>query len=436
MINKAFKGLEFSNVLWLFSDKLIRLSLGLYISTGIARTLGPNDYGLYNYATAIVAILGVLCSLGLNSILIKNFLKDNTNSESILVNAILMRLLLAIIVVLITILGMNFYSEGDRGLIIALMSVSLLFQSSLVIRSWFEAKVQSKYAVIAENISFVICSTLRVYFIVFNPSILLFSLVFVLESFISSVMLIYFFKKTNGNKFKIEIDCLIVRNLLRESWPLIISSACWIMYTRLDKVMISSIMGNKEVGIYSAAVIISDILCMLPAIIASSLIPKALILKNKSKNEYLKRFQLTYDLSILVAFISILFVWFFSKSLIVFLFGTEYSAGAVVLQIYAWGGVFLTMMMVSGRYMVQEGLQKLMVARHVLGLTVNVALNFILIPLYGIEGAAYASLLALMLSGYLFDTLAKTTTVCFTQKTKSIFCNSLFSIAINKYRKV
>ena len=81
MISKILKGREFSNIAWLISDKAIRLFLGLYISTGIARTLGPIDYGIYNYAMAIVAILGVLCSLGLNSILIKEFVKKKRRSR-------------------------------------------------------------------------------------------------------------------------------------------------------------------------------------------------------------------------------------------------------------------------------------------------------------------------------------------------------------------
>jgi len=436
MISKILKGREFSNIAWLISDKAIRLFLGLYISTGIARTLGPIDYGIYNYAMAIVAILGVLCSLGLNSILIKEFVKKNDKSESILINAIIMRLVLAIIVVIIVFIWSNVAEEGNGNVIIAFMSISLLFQSSFVIRSWFEAKVQSKQAIIAENISFAICSTLRVYFILFEPSILLFCSVFVLESFISSILLIYFFSKDKGQIFKIEFDSSIMSNLLKDSWPLIISSACWILYTRIDKVMISNMLGDKEVGIYSVAVIICDILCMLPAIIASSLIPKALSLKNKSNIKYLKRFQLTYDLVVFVALFSILIVTFFSDWIIMTLFGSAYSEASTVLKTYAWGGLFLTMIMVSGRYMVQEGLQKLMIVRHALGLTVNVTLNLILIPLYGMEGAAYASLFALMLSGYFFDTLTKATNICFKQKTKSIFCNSLFSIAKNKYRKI
>jgi PST family polysaccharide transporter len=64
-----------------------------------------------------------------------------------------------------------------------------------------------------------------------------------------------------------------VLKLLVESWPLILSGLTIILYMRIDQIMLAQMMGNEEVGLYSAVLIFSEIWYFIPTIIVSSIIP-------------------------------------------------------------------------------------------------------------------------------------------------------------------
>jgi O-antigen/teichoic acid export membrane protein len=191
-------------------------------------------------------------------------------------------------------------------------------------------------------------------------------------------------------------------------------------------------LSDQAVGYYSVATRISDIATFISTIIALSIIPTIIPLRKTNTVLYQHRFQMTYDIVVVLMLLTAICTTFLSGLLINLLFGEPYADAASVLRIHIWSAIFIAMATVSGKYLINEGLQKITMQRHVTGVLINIPLNFLVIPVYGIEGAAFASLVSLAFANYVFDALTPITRYCFIQKTRSFIAYGLIRNILNK----
>lgn len=416
------KKLSLINIFWLFSDKAIKLAIGLFIVAVLARYLGPENYGKLNFALAVIAIMEVVTALGLKGVLVTKLSKRPNDQLLIIGSAFFLRLSVSTIVFILFSFLINIYEIYDtltKNLMI-ILAFGMIFKSSQVINYWFESQIKSKYTVWCENTVFLIASLLKFIVVYYDYGVYVISLVLTLESILIFFFSIYIYQRfeCSVKLWSFSIDKSI--SLLKESWPLIISSASWIIYTRVDQIMIKWISGDQGVGYYSAAVRISDLINIIPSIIAFSILP--MLIKDKLPMEVLNRkFQDLYDIVIGFTIGICLFVTCFSFSIVTIIFSDKFSISATVLNIHAWSAVFISMATISGRYLINIGYQKITMYRHLIGILLNVPLNYFLIPQYGIVGAAYGTLLSLFFSNIIFDYFSIKTRVCFYHKLKAIF---------------
>jgi O-antigen/teichoic acid export membrane protein len=115
-----------------------------------------------------------------------------------------------------------------------------------------------------------------------------------------------------------------------------------------------------------------------------------------------------------------------SDWLIVLLYGQEYQAAGKVLMIHIWASVFVFLGVVSGSWLTSENLQRLSFYRTLAGTVINVSLNFTLIPIYGITGAAIATLIAQMVAALIFDIFLKKTRRMFFMKLNTLNIVTIF----------
>ena len=108
----------------------------------------------------------------------------------------------------------------------------------------------------------------------------------------------------------------------------------------------------------------------------------------------MSRIQKLYDILTWLAIAIAVPVTLFSTFIVSLLFGQEYLASAPVLTLYIWAGIPVSLGVASGQYLVNENLTKISFYRTLVGMIVNVILNFILIPIYGIIGSALATLIS------------------------------------------
>ncbi|CAA6814272.1 MAG: Membrane protein involved in the export of O-antigen, teichoic acid lipoteichoic acids [uncultured Campylobacterales bacterium] len=419
--NKGFMR-YFKNTSWLFFEKILRLFVNIFVGIWVARYLGPENFGLFSYAISFVGLFIAISTLGLDSIVVRNLVNNSTKKNEILTTAFLLRCIGSILVFLALIVAVNFTSnDKDTNILIFIIAGTTIFQSFNVIDFYFQSQVMSKYSVFANIISLSISSVIKIILILNDAPLVAFAYVLLFDSFILSCGLVYFyFKQTSVVKYY-KFSKKIAKSLLRDSWPLILSGMVIAIYMKIDQIMIKEILGNEFVGQYAAAVKLSEAWYFIPMVIATSLFPAIVNAKKISNELYYTRLQKIYDLMVWMAIAIAIPMTFLSDWLVNILYGVEYNQSGTVLTIHIWTGVFVFLGVAFGKYLSAENLTKKAFYRTLLGAVLNISLNYVLIPKYGINGAAVATLLGQFSANYLYDVFDKDLHGQLKMKTMSFF---------------
>ncbi len=402
------------NIGWLFFDKILRMGMGLVVGVWVARYLGPELFGTWNYALAFSALFGTFATLGLDGIAVRELVKTPEKENEILSSAFILCLAGGVFAFLASGAAISILKPQDTLTfwLVVIASAGFIFQSFMVIDYHNQAKLRSKNTVIAMNSAFIVNSAVRVGFILFKAPLMAFAIAGLAEIALgTALMLIFYFKK--NKKFIFTPYLVQIKTLLKDSWPLILSGLAIMVYMKIDQIMIGEMLGETAVGLYSAAVKISEVWYFIPIVITSSLFPSIVEAKKQDEKLYYKRLQQLYSLMILISAAIALPMTFLSDWVIRFLYGDAYLLAASVLSIHIWAGIFVFLGVASGQWLLIENLQKIALKRTLFGVISNIILNFFLIQKLSIFGAALATLISQSIAAFFYD--------FFDQSTKKIF---------------
>ena len=412
----------FKNTSWLFAEKILRMVVSLFVGVWVARYLGPDKFGLFSYAGSFVGLFTAIATLGLDGIVVRELVKHPQKENELLGTAFYLKLMGAVLTLVILYIAIHFTSNDHyTNVMIFIIASATIFQSFNVIDMYFQSKVMSKYVVYANITSLFISSLVKITLILTDAPLIAFAWVVLFDSFVLACGFIYFYLK--NSKFKIQnlrFNKLTAVSLLKDSWPLILSGMVIGIYMKIDQVMIKEMMNSEAVGQYAAAVRISEAWYFIPMVIASSLFPAIVNAKKQSEELYYARLQKLYDLMVWMAIAIALPMTFLSNWVVNLLYGSQYNQAGGVLMIHIWAGVFVFLGVASSNWFISENLQRYSFYRTFSGAVLNLILNFILIPKFGINGAATATLISQMTAAYLFDLFTATTRKMFFMKTKSL----------------
>ena len=411
-----------SNTKFLMLEKIIRLFLSFGMTIWLANYLGPSDFGLFNYALSFVMLFSVFSSSALDKLIPKDVVMYNEKEELIVSTTLRLRLIGSFLMIMLSMLIIYLYKPNDKLLImmVFILSTGFIFKSFEVIKFWFEAKVKSLYSSIAQTIALVLSTLIKIYLIYFNYPVEYFAMAIAMEYLFLSVLLLYMYNKFVKLKTLFDNSYIEMKRILINAFPLILASALYTVYTKIDQIMIENIISIEAVGLYAAATKISEGWFFIPAIIATSFYP-AILASKKNGNivQYKKRIQHLLNIMVLISVIVGIGITIISEELINFLYSESYSSSYLVLIIHIWGGLFVAMSGIVYRVLIAEDLQKYSFYRGLVGLFVNIGLNYILIPKYGIIGAAVATLVSQFFALYLFNITNEKTRNIFYMQTKA-----------------
>lgn len=393
-----------ANTAWMLSEQILRMIAGLLVGIWVTRYLGPEQFGVLSYVMAFTAIFAGIAKLGLDGIVVRDLVNAPEKRDAYLGTAFWLKVMGAFLA-MIAIASATLFTSNDSttNLYIFIIASTMIFQSFEVIDFYFQSKVLSKFVSISKMTQLFFSSLLKIYLVLSGADLFWFVLVSVFDQITLALSLLYAYRKQTLGNFYGYFDRAIAKQLLSNSWPLILSSLVVMIYMRIDQIMIKEILGMEEVGIYSAALRLSEIWYFIPMILANSLFPAIVNAKQVSIEFYHARLQKFYTLMVWMAIGIATPMTFLSDWLILFLYGEAYSDAGEVLMIHIWTGVFVFLGVAFGRYLTAENLNKKSFYRTFLGAITNVVLNFILIPKYGIYGAAIATLLAQFTANYVYD---------------------------------
>lgn len=383
------------NTSWLFADRIIRMGIGVIVIIWIARYLGPEQFGIYNYAIAFVALFMALSTLGLDQIVVREIVRQPDKKDEIIGSALLMRFLASLITVILISVIIFLLRPDDAltRLMVLIIASAMVFQSFEVIDFWFQSQVQSKYTVIAKNAAFFIISGVHIGLILSEASLIVFAFARLGEMFLFAAGMVFLYRHTGSALRKLRFRLKQATHLLRNSWPLILSGIMVMLYMRIDQVMLGEMIGDTSVGIYSAAIRLTEVWYFIPTAILISVFPNIIETKKQNEGLYYRRLQRLYTLLTWIAIIIAILIMFISKPIINVLYGSEYIEASSVLVISIWAGVFVFQGLARGKWLLAENLQKYTYFFTGIGVIINIILNLILIPKYEASGAAIATLI-------------------------------------------
>ena len=385
-----------SNTGWLFFDNVLRMGVGLFVGVWLARYLGPDQYGQLSYAMAFAMLFSSVAALGLDSIAVRNIVRDPSAKDEILGTTFFLRLIGGVVTFGITMAAIFFLRPADPLMrwMVGIIAAGAIFQAFDTIDFWFISQVRSKFTVITKNVAFLLLSIVKVILIVVKAPLIAFAWAGLAEIAIGSTGLMVAYR-VNGLYLKAwRASLVLAKKLLKDSWPLIFSGVVTMIYMRIDQVMLGEMVGNEEVGVYSAAVRLAEAWYFIPLAIYSSVFPSIVEAKALSDELFYARLQKLYNMMALLAYAVALPITFMASWLVELLFGHAYSRAGAMLSVLIWAGMFTNLGVARSTFLTAMNWTKVHFMTVFSGCIINIVLNLLLIPRYGGMGAVIASLIA------------------------------------------
>ena len=369
--------------------RLISLVLIIYL----ARYLGTVGFGKYSFVFAYLAFFGVITDLGLQTILVREMSRDTSIAPKLIGNAFIIRWILTIFAVVLSLIIITLMSyPADTTTYIYIAAFTLLFQSfSGFYSTIFQANLRMEYRIFARLV-FRIISAILILWIIFSHGTLMQVMIVLVFSEMVMMLISYFFSR-RFIRPRFDIDFGLWRYLFKEALPIALSSVIIIIYFNIDVIMLSLMMGDAEVGIYSAAYKLSEPLSLIPSALMVSLFPIMSASFKNAKERLIKSYRLGVRYLLIITLPIAIGITLLADKIILLIYGTPFAESAPVLQILIWTLVFTSMHYVLTNILISIDKPKLYTVSTALCAIVNVTLNFILIPVMSYNGAAIATVI-------------------------------------------
>lgn len=380
------------NAGWIIIGRIYQMLLAFLVGLLTARYLGPGNYGLINYATTYTSFFSAICTLGINSVIIKNFVDHPDEVGETIGTSIFVRTITSFLSI-VTIICISLFADAGEPLtiiVVALTSIGVIFQVFDTLNYWFQSKLQSKYSTFATVIAYTVVTVYKVWLLVTSKSVQWFAVSTALDYCVVALFLMCMYRKNNGPRWKVSFGK--AKELLTASCHFILAGLMVSIYASTDKFMLKQMLGESQVGYYSTSVQICNTWVFILSAIIDSMYPS--ILETFGKNDVLfkKRNRQLYAIVFYMSIAVSSFISIFANVIVKILYGEAYLDSALSLRIITWYTAFSYLGVARNAWMVCYKCQKYLPYLYIGSAIANVALNYILIPHLGAQGAAIASL--------------------------------------------
>ncbi|MDH3318980.1 MAG: flippase [Betaproteobacteria bacterium] len=380
---------------WLMAEKVLRMIFGVLVGAWVARYLGPQQFGALAYVLAFVAFFQALSLLGLEGLTVREIAQGPARAGAVLGTVFRLRLGASGLGLFLA-CGLAWAlrpGDADTLLLVAIVAAGMLLQSAEVIDLWFQSQTQSRRAVLARAAAFLLASAARVALVLAAAPLWAFAAVQLLDTGLAALLLARAYRRFPTRDAWIWSPTA-ARALLTQSWPFLLSALAVITYMRIDQIMLRELAGEREVGIYSAALPFSQAFHFLPVVVCASLLPVLSRLHAEDRGRFYARLQQLFTIFAWSAIALVVALALASHWLVALLLGAAYEQSARVLALHAVTNVFVFLGVAQSQWILIEHRSLIALARTLAGAAANVFANLMLIPRYGALGAAAAAVIA------------------------------------------
>ena len=378
--------------MWLFFERIIKLLISLFATAYMARTLGTEGYGALSYVHGLVLMVSSIANVGMDSLLIREVEKNPSSEIYIVRNSFILKFSF----LMLGALGLWVYLSQTGSLaelqILPIFIIVLFLSIFQIIEFYFLSKSLSKYSVWAWLLGSMISNVLKIIGLRLGFGLVFLSWCFLIESLIVGLVLFGFYRKQSLISLT-KPEPSWWHHYIKSAMPLALASISVILYMRIDQVMIREMMGVSFVGLYAAAIKLSEFTYFIPIALTASYMPKWSSLKKNSDEMFSSVEKVTSLLILLSLSISVIGL-LLGDYIILGIFGDGYRESSLTLKIHLLSSSFVFLGVVTTKVLILGGLEKLVLKRSIIGSGLNVVLNLFFIPMWGLEGAAFATLIS------------------------------------------
>ena len=415
------KGAIVQNLFWSVVGKMVNLFSGLLVGIIVARYLGPTHYGLMNYVISYVFLFMTFATFGLDNIEIREEARKQVPYTTIIGTAFGLKVGFGLLFMGLVI-GTSWLmeAEGYTTLLIAIYSLTIVLNSFTVIRNYFTAIVQNEYVVKAEITRTLLGICIKVILLLLHASLTWFLLAYMFDFVLLASGYVVAYHAKIGRTREWHFSREYASFLLKESFPLLLTNAAVIIYQRIDQVMIGQMIDKTSVGYFAVASKFVEVLIYIPMMLAQTITPVLVRIREQSQEEYVRKSQQFMNLSLWLSLLASAITSAVAYWLIRYTFGTVYLPAVAILQIMAFKATSVALSNTAGAMLVTEGLQRYAILRDGFGCLVCIVLNYLLLPRYGIMAAAFVAIASNVAAGYLADALIPAYRHLFVRQTKAL----------------
>jgi O-antigen/teichoic acid export membrane protein len=356
---------------------------------------------MLTYASSWITFFTSVGTLGFHGVISREFSKDESRGNEYLWSCISARVLFSFlaIIALQIIARISSPDEPMLHIIILCQSMQVLFGSFDMFVYWYRYKNKASITAIYRLVAFGISAAWRLFAIAVLKSLILYVVGVVAETGLFVIFLIFFYRK-NYTKV-INVSKETIKTMLKISYPFIFSAVLATIYGQADKIMLKSMVDNSAVALYNASTTLAGLVVIIPTTLIEGFRPDIMDAKLKDESLYQRRLRQLYAIIFWACIAYGLFITFFAKQIIMVLYGQKYLGAVNSLSLIVWYTSFSYFGAINNVFMVAEDKIKWVQVTTLVGAICNIILNFFLIPLWGIIGAALASLLTQVIANFI-----------------------------------
>lgn len=402
------------NSIWLVGGRVAALLVSFFSIAMVARVYGAEQFGLLNLAISIVAMCAPVMQLGLNSIVTRDLVRADEKAVGEVLGTVMgIRAISTAfcLVLALSLVWFDSWSNKTLAIYISLMLLGELLKVGFVYSHWFEAKSKGKVIALCTALVSLIIAVVRLVCVWLELDFSQVVATYVLEGLLFGALFYALFNLEKGDRVRYKFSLGLLKYYVGRSLPLIASSLTAVIYMKIDQIMIAYYLSVYDVGVYAAASKISEVWYFVPLMIATAAFPVILHAKQESNAQYERYLQEMYSYLAMIGYAAVVGATFLGPIFIRYVYGEEYLASADVLTLHIWGGLFMSMRALASKWILAEDVLIFSLVTQGAGAIINVVLNLLFIPKWGIAGAAASTVIACATAGYLSFFISRRTWV-------------------------
>lgn len=424
---------------WAVMQQIANLGfIGLF-SIVLARSVAVDDFGTYSYAITVAGMAIAVSSAGLQSLGIREFSNNPGHSKMVLLSITLIREIAALLSYAILLGTTALFSSGDVLVATAVASIAVFARCLDAPEMWFQSRLDARSPATIRIALAMLFFGARVAALAAALPLMIFFILFVVEGLLASLLILRAYaKRQSTGSLWIPVDIPYTRKLTKDSFPLALSGIANQINTRSDVLILQALLGSAAVGVYAAAARVSELLYVVPVAYMSATFATMLTIRREQgagSVEYRKQLQAAFDGAFWFGTTVTVTLVVLAGPVVHVLYGERYDAAADILRIHVLACPFVFMAAVLSKWIVAENKVWLSLGRTCAGAALGVALNLVLVPIYGVEAAAWSTVASYCLASYVFCSFTRSTRPVFFMMTAAVTAPvRLTATALNRKR--